>query len=100
MSLFMICASVMVIVFSQVLSRQKRFFFSCCGVDLFQVVQDVEDVDDGDGNDDNDDAGCAAGPGPHHARPAHQPHLPQTQRQGRGGTEAEAIEDAEEDLII
>ena len=39
--------SVMVIVFSQVLSRQKRFFFSCCGVDLFQVVQDVEDVDDG-----------------------------------------------------
>ena len=43
----MICASVMVTVFSQVLSRQKRFFFSCCGVDLFQVVQDVEDVDDG-----------------------------------------------------
>ena len=100
MSLFMICASVMVTVFSQVLSRQKRFFFSCCGVDLFQVVQDVEDVDDGDGNDDNDDAGCAAGPGPHHARPAHQPHLPQTQRQGRGGTETEAIEDAEEDQII
>ena len=90
MLLFMICTSV----FSQVLSRQKRFFFSCCGVDLFQVVQDVEDVDDGN------DAGCAAGPGPHHARPAHQPHLPQTQHQGRGGTEAEAIEDAEEDLII
>ena len=81
----------MVIVFSQVLSRQKRFFFSCCGVDLFQVVQDV---------DDGNDAGCAAGPGPHHARPAHQPHFPQTQRQGRGGTEAEAIEDAEEDLMI
>ena len=87
----------MVTVFSQVLSRQKRFFFSCCGVDLFQVFQDVEDVVDGN---DNTDAGCAAGPGPHHARPAHQPHLPQTQRQGRGGIEAEAIEDAEEDLII
>ena len=34
----------MVIVLSQVLSRQKRFFFSCCGVDLLQVVQDVDVV--------------------------------------------------------
>ena len=87
----------MVIVLSQVLSRQKRFFFSCCGVDLLQVVQDVDVVSV---YNIYTDGGRAAGPGPHHARPAHQPHLPQTQHQGRGGTETEATEDAEEILII
>ena len=66
-------------------------------MDLLQVVQDVDVVSV---YNIYTDGGCAAGPGPHHARPAHQPDLSQTQPQGRGGTETEATEDAEEILII